>query len=78
MLAGFMSQSKALPTHTELRHAIMRNFDGLEDVDPIKVFEQHLREILPTVRYWFTFQSRFLFFYNTFLSEHLVDACKEF
>ncbi|XP_046860850.1 E3 ubiquitin-protein ligase rnf213-alpha-like [Xenia sp. Carnegie-2017] len=31
--------------HTELKHCILRNFSGLDDVDPVKIFSCHFREL---------------------------------
>jgi len=45
MVFGFASQSRSTPTWCELQHAILRNFGGLDDVEPVKVFAKHLRQI---------------------------------
>ena len=45
MVFGFASRSNSVPTWYELRHAILRNFGGSDDVKPVEVFEKHLRQI---------------------------------
>lgn len=45
MVFGFASRSNSMPTWCELQHAILRNFGGLDDVKPVEVFAEHLRQI---------------------------------
>ena len=45
MVYGFASRSNQTPTWYELKHAILRNFGGLDNVKPIDVFMKHLRSI---------------------------------
>lgn len=42
MVYGFSKRSKAQPTWFELKHSILRNFGGLESVDPVEIFSQHI------------------------------------
>jgi len=44
MLAGFIKLSKKSPTMSELEHAIMRNFDGLHELQQVNVFRQFLAD----------------------------------
>jgi hypothetical protein len=45
MVYGFASRSDHLPTWFELQHAILRNFGGLDDVQPINVFMKYIKNI---------------------------------
>jgi GH43 family beta-xylosidase len=45
MVSGFCLRSSAQPTWDEIRHAILRNFDGLDNFDPMVVFRKHLAGI---------------------------------
>ncbi len=38
MVYGFAEKSKAPPTWLQLKHAVMRNFGGLDNVQPLEVF----------------------------------------
>ncbi|CAG2252471.1 RNF213 [Mytilus edulis] len=38
MLYGFVSESKRKPTWFQLKHSILRNFGGLENVKPVDIF----------------------------------------
>jgi len=50
MIASFINHSKTLPTKSELKHAILRNFDGLDGVSPTRVFLGELQNVpLPKV-----------------------------
>lgn len=44
MVYAFCKKSGNEPTWFELKHAILRNFDGLDDqfVSPLELFEKHL------------------------------------
>lgn len=48
MVARYVENSGEEPTWYELQHAIMRNFDGLNNIQPIEVFEKHLQNINQT------------------------------
>ena len=45
MIYGFMKRSGDFPTWSELQHAILRNFGGLDDIHPVEVFEKHLQNV---------------------------------
>lgn len=45
MVFGFANKSNSTPTWRELRHAILRNFGGLDDVNPVEVFAKHLTQV---------------------------------
>jgi len=45
MVYGFTKRSNAVPTWYELKHAILRNFGGLENVRSLDVFGGHLKFI---------------------------------
>jgi hypothetical protein len=51
MVCGFCClRSSAEPTWYELQHAILRNFDGLDDIKPgcnkpLDIFKKHLTDI---------------------------------
>ena len=45
MVTGFCRITGQPPTWYELQHAIKRNFGGLDEVDPVKVFERYLINI---------------------------------
>ncbi|VDI21571.1 Hypothetical predicted protein, partial [Mytilus galloprovincialis] len=42
MLYGFVSRSKEKPTLFQLKHSVLRNFGGLEVVDPVAIFLNNL------------------------------------
>ena len=42
MVYGFASQAGDKPTWHEMKHAIMRNFGGLENINPTEVFTRHM------------------------------------
>ncbi|WAR16700.1 R213A-like protein, partial [Mya arenaria] len=43
MVFAFIERSRSQPTWLELEHCIKRNFDGLQQVDPVKRFRELLR-----------------------------------
>ena len=42
MVYNFSKRSSKPPTWFELKHAILRNFGGLDNVEPLQVFEKHM------------------------------------
>ena len=42
MLYAFVSRSRSKPTWLQLKHSILRNFGGLENVDPVDIFYSQL------------------------------------
>lgn len=42
MVYGFSHKSGSEPTWREMEHAVLRNFGGLDNVEPVKVFEDRL------------------------------------
>jgi hypothetical protein len=42
MVYHFSKRSRQPPTWFELKHAILRNFGGMDHVNPLEVFEKHL------------------------------------
>lgn len=42
MLFGFILKTKEKPTWMQLKHSVLRNFGGLEVVNPVEVFQQEL------------------------------------
>ena len=46
MVAGFCHNTHQPPTWHQLKHAILRNFGGLNDVSPINTFENHLGNVV--------------------------------
>ncbi len=42
MLYGFCKKSNHRPNLIELRHSVMRNFDGLQSVNAVQTFEDEL------------------------------------
>ncbi|XP_021342051.1 E3 ubiquitin-protein ligase rnf213-alpha-like, partial [Mizuhopecten yessoensis] len=42
MVYAFADQKKRRPTWHQMQHAIMRNFGGMDDIDPVSVFQQVL------------------------------------
>jgi hypothetical protein len=45
MVYGFVEKSKQKPTWHELLHSIKRNFSGLDQSDPVKIFKTHLTAV---------------------------------
>ncbi|XP_021363666.1 E3 ubiquitin-protein ligase rnf213-alpha-like isoform X2 [Mizuhopecten yessoensis] len=45
MVYAFADQKKEIPTWHQMQHAIMRNFGGMDDIDPVSVFEQVLTTV---------------------------------
>ena len=45
MVYGFTERSGAKPNWHQLKHAILRNFGGLDKVDPVPIFEGTLIEV---------------------------------
>ncbi|XP_063441660.1 E3 ubiquitin-protein ligase rnf213-alpha-like [Mytilus trossulus] len=46
MLYGFVSESKKKPTWFQLKHSILRNFGGLENVQPVDIFYKKLAHLV--------------------------------
>ncbi|XP_053396017.1 E3 ubiquitin-protein ligase rnf213-alpha-like [Mercenaria mercenaria] len=46
MVFSFVEQSKKAPTWHQMLHAIKRNFEGLDQVDPVESFKKHLSKVL--------------------------------
>ena len=42
MLNEFSKKGKSEVTWNEMKHAILRNFDGLQNVNPVHIFDQNL------------------------------------
>ena len=42
MVYGFAHKSGSVPTWREMKHAILRNFGGLDGVEPVEIFEKIL------------------------------------
>lgn len=42
MVYGFAQKSGSVPTWKEMEHAVLRNFGGLDSVQPVDVFVQKL------------------------------------
>ena len=56
MLYDFVSSSGKKPTWLQLKHSILRNFGGLENVNPVEVFYKKLSHIVDQnekVKYFF-------------------------
>jgi len=45
MIYGFAERSHKKPTWHQLKHAILRNFGGLENIDPVAEFEATMHGI---------------------------------
>ena len=45
MVYGFSKRSETYPTWNELQHAIMRNFGGLDTVQPLQVFDRKIQGV---------------------------------
>ena len=50
MVYSFSKRSGKPPTWFELKHSILRNFGGLDGVDPMAVFERHLAGVEKNMR----------------------------
>ncbi|XP_060597648.1 E3 ubiquitin-protein ligase rnf213-alpha-like, partial [Ruditapes philippinarum] len=46
MVYWFVEQSKQRPTWYEMLHAILRNFGGLDEVNPVKSFKENLSKVV--------------------------------
>ena len=46
MLYAFVSRSRRKPTWLQLKHSILRNFGGLENVDPVDIFYSKLSRLV--------------------------------
>ena len=46
MLYAFVSRSRSKPTWLQLKHSILRNFGGLENVDPVDIFYSKLSRLV--------------------------------
>jgi hypothetical protein len=46
MLYAFVSRSRRKPTWLQLKHSILRNFGGLESVDPVDIFYSKLYRLV--------------------------------
>lgn len=42
MVYGFAAKTSQKPTWCQLKHSIMRNFGGLEEVKSVEIFHKHL------------------------------------
>ena len=42
MLNEFSKKGKSEVTWDEMKHAILRNFEGLQHVDPVRIFDNNL------------------------------------
>ncbi|XP_060597666.1 E3 ubiquitin-protein ligase rnf213-alpha-like [Ruditapes philippinarum] len=47
MVFNSVEETRKIPTWFQMLHAIMRNFGGLDQVDPVEHFKQRLSEIIP-------------------------------
>ncbi len=45
MVCGFVQRSRQMPTWRQIEHAVKRNFDGLDNVDPMRVFDRKIQNI---------------------------------
>jgi len=45
MVYRFAEKFGRKPTWHQLKHAILRNFGGLDRIDPVKIFEKGLIEV---------------------------------
>ena len=43
MVYKMAEQHRREPSWAEVEHAIRRNFGGLDEIDPVKVFRRHFR-----------------------------------
>lgn len=46
MLYGFLSRSRKKPSWLQLKHSILRNFGGLENVKPVDIFYDKLSHLV--------------------------------
>jgi hypothetical protein len=46
MVYGFVEKSKQRPTWHEMLHAILRNFGGLDQVNPVRSFRENLSKVV--------------------------------
>ena len=46
MIYGFAKQSGGIPTKSEIKHVVKRNFGGLEELDTWEIF---MEELLPII-----------------------------
>ena len=44
MVYAFAAKTEQKPTWLQLKHAVMRNFGGLENVDSVDIFRQCLKD----------------------------------
>lgn len=61
MLNGFVTASKKAPSWRQLKHCILRNFGGLENVQPVEIFYEKLsavvsqnRKVVVVLFFWIT------------------------
>ena len=45
VVSGFAERSGKRPTRRQLKHAILRNFGGLENYDPVEEFQAVISEL---------------------------------
>lgn len=43
MIYGFAARTEHKPTWLQLKHAIMRNFGGVENINPVQIFQECLK-----------------------------------
>ncbi len=43
MVSGFVEKSNAPPTWMEMKHAVLRNFGWLDNVQPLEIFENNIQ-----------------------------------
>jgi hypothetical protein len=54
MVYGFAVQTEQLLSEIELEQSIRRNFSGLDDLDPVKIFSRHfprLKHYVKVIKY---------------------------
>lgn len=65
MVYAFAAKRESSPTWPQLKHAIMRNFGGLENVRSVEIFQQSLKKTTmimdETVQLTFIFQCKLYF-----------------
>lgn len=42
------SQKKTRPSWQDLQHVILRNFGGLEEIDPTQIFQNRIKNVIDT------------------------------
>ena len=45
MVYAFCKHSNERPTWHVLEHAVMKNFDGLDGIKPLEIFQKHFRSV---------------------------------